>query len=307
MKTRRIAVWSLLISTALFGCGGSKSGTPASYVSGSPLVSPLPAEPVALSGSDRVTFQGSIAEPAANPEPSVPSGWREVFPNVRVDLEAKVVEFDAITSPLLMEDPQAPLMFLESIVCTPDTREHESLAVSRARPSNIHAAMLLIGLTPGAPGGWKLEDNRLVPFDPTGPRVAIEFRWTDPDGSTRIASPADWIRNVKSAGGLLEAGRAEDGRPAAGWVFAGSRLTQTRFARNGEPLDSPREVYDADESGTVIGLATFGGEMIAWSRTFSPDASTDEPVWIADFAPKRPRIPPPAPGTSITIRLMQER
>ena len=71
------------------------------------------------------------------------------------------------------------------------------------------------------------------------------------------------------------------------WVFAGSVIA----TRQG------REVYDADGAGTLIGLCTFGSEVIAWHDTFSPEAAVDEPVWIAD--PKKV----PAPGTAVVVRI----
>jgi len=47
--------------------------------------------------------------------------------------------------------------------------------------------------------------------------------------------------------------------------------------------------------GTVIGLATFGSEVIAPVEAVSPEAAVDEPVWIAD----RAEVPPI--GTPVTV------
>jgi hypothetical protein len=226
---------------------------------------------------------------------------REVFPHVRIDLSAKAVEFDATTSPLLVEDPRAPLMFLEAIACTPDTREHEALVVSKAKPSHIHAAMLLVGLVPGEPGGWRMEGEALEPVDPKGPRVKIELAWRDADGTARAVDPLAWVVSARGGVGIDAATRAAarlDGRPGPWWVFAGSRMTRVPDADG-----RPREVYDADESGVVIGLATFGAELVAFARTFSPDASVAEPEWVVDFSPGPPIAPVPPPGTAVLVRI----
>ena len=75
--------------------------------------------------------------------------------------------------------------------------------------------------------------------------------------------------------------------PAGDWLFAGSVFVK----RQGE------ERYDADWSGTLIGLASFGTEVLAWKSVISPEAAVDEPVWIAN-----PQTVPPV-NTPIVVRL----
>ena len=43
------------------------------------------------------------------------------------------------------------LGWLEQVACAPATREHESLVVVNAKPSHIHAALLMAGFEPGTP------------------------------------------------------------------------------------------------------------------------------------------------------------
>jgi hypothetical protein len=294
--------WSIKPSSVvavLLACTGCHSGAPhqersAGWTRGTALLQQpsLPTDPV---------------PPPAAAGPVAAPGLREVFPHVRVNVAERLVEFDATTSPMLVEDPQAPLLFLEVIACTPDTREHETLVVTKARPSHVHAAMLLIGLVPGEPGHWKLENDRLVPIDPTGARVAIEFEWTDPrGGAVRRAAPTDWIASGRDKSRLGDDRGATGSRPRAGWVFSGSRIVKTSIGPDGAPLPAPRDIYEADGAGALIGLASFGGETIAWSRTFSPDAGVDEPEWIADFAPAAAVHAPPPPNTPVTVRIRPE-
>lgn len=223
----------------------------------------------------------------AAPPAQVPLDLREMFPGVRADVRQRAVEFDARTSPLLVADPQAPNFYIETIVCLPDTREHESLLVTKIKPSHLHAALLAAGFTPGAPGHFKFENNRFVPVDPTGDRLSVEFVFAGPDGAERAIDPREWI--VHHATGAIFGfdGPDEDGA----WVFAGSRM---RAGPDG------RSVYEADGIGVVIGLCCFGSELIAWSRAFSHDAAIDEPEWIARFVD----IPPADSPVSVRLRML---
>ncbi len=197
---------------------------------------------------------------------------------------------------MLVKDDRAPLFFLEVLACSPDTRAHETLVVTSVKGSHVHAAMLLVGLKPGTPGRWTLENNQLKPVDPTGDRVSLRYVYVDKTGATVEQDPLEWVVRVKEKGSFAasEARLAkEQGRPAPGWVFAGSRFVK----RTGED-GREREVYDADGSGTIIGLTTFGSEVIGWSRTISPDAGVQEPDWVADFT----RTPPPETKVVVRIR-----
>lgn len=207
-------------------------------------------------------------------------GAEQPFPHIRVDANARTVEFDA-TVPITLDDPDAPFVYLELVACIPDTKEHETLVVTEALPSHIHAALLLLGLEPGSPGAWEWRDDALQSIPPTGPRVRIEFLYTDVNGEEVVARPQEWIVNAETG----------ETFPAGDWVFAGSRIVEWR----GE------EFYDADGAGTLIGLTTFGSEVLAWPEMISPEASIEEPVWIANAATTPPM------GTEVVVRLTPAR
>lgn len=217
---------------------------------------------------------------SAQDEPA--TGLVQVFPHVRVDRAARVVEFDAYV-PLVIDDPEQ-VVFLETIVCTRNSKEHETLLATDARPSNVHAALLLLGAEPGAPGDWTTgEDNEIRLIPPTGPAVRVEFLWTDAQGAAHHDDPVTWVVNDATGAGLAD----QD------WLFSGSRLVE--WTPPGK--DAPVEVYDADYSGTLIGLHTFGTETLAWPTVMSPDSTVEEPVWVAD-AKKAPPVNAP-----VTVRL----
>jgi hypothetical protein len=240
----------------------------------SPALTPPPAPPPA-----------AVSTPTT--APPAPPALRELFPLVRADLSAKIVEFDGIV-PINCHDPATPDVYLELVACTPDTREHESLVMTKARPSHVHAALLAIGLQPGKPGAWKFENKKLLPIPPEGDGLALTLVYHDASGKAIECPVTDWIINARDGSPFAPRDHDET-KPR--WVFAGSVMAM----RQG------KEVYDADGAGTFIGLCTFGSEVIAWRDTISPEAMIEEPVWIAD--PKKV----PAAGTPVTVRIRPAR
>jgi hypothetical protein len=206
------------------------------------------------------------------------AGFVEVFPFVRVDRSRGMVEFDGVV-PIDCHDPHTPIVYLEVVACTPDTKEHEALVLTRARASHVHAALLLAGFVPGSPGSWRWDGRQVEGVPPEGDPVEVRFVLRDAAGGEAAVSPADWVVSAPSGRRLAEAGGT--------WVFAGSR-----FVEIGGQIH-----YDADGSGALIGLATFGGEVVAWSEVFSPESAVQEPEWIADPG----RVP--RAGTAVIVRL----
>lgn len=149
--------------------------------------------------------------------------------------------------------------WLEVIACIAGTREHESIVVINATPSVIHAGLLLAGAKPGRPGGYDPATGKPVP--PEGDGIDVLLEWIDPDGgskrSCKITELIDSVTRVEE----LE------------YVFAGSRVAPN------PPSLGPGEHYVADYAGTVVGLATFGDELIAAREVRSPEESIDPPAW----------------------------
>ncbi|MFO0874751.1 MAG: YdjY domain-containing protein [Phycisphaerales bacterium] len=92
--------------------------------------------------------------PVVPPAPAPPRTLIDLAPGVRVDRRRGVVEVYAVVC--------IETGLLEQIACAPQTREHEALVSVRARPRDVHAGLLLLGLAPGRPGWWKLEGDRLM-------------------------------------------------------------------------------------------------------------------------------------------------
>jgi len=244
-----------------------------------------PGEPAAAAMDDLDALAAAIAaeariEPAAPAEsaraantPAAEVELETVFPGVRVDIDRGVVEFDGAVA-VDVHDPDSPKVYLEVIVCAPDSKEHEALVVADVLASHVHAALLLAGFEPGSPARWLRGVDGLRPVRAEGEALSVEFVV---DG--RAFSPADWVRHE------LEPERS---LPPA-WLFAGSRLRD----RDGDGA----EEYDADGTGLIVGLHAFGSEVVAWAETAHPDSAVEEPVWLArnEAMPDR--------GEPVTVRL----
>jgi hypothetical protein len=215
---------------------------------------------------------------ASTDTPPSRSGLVEAFPGIRLSRESRTLEFQSVV-PIDARTPAGVL--LESIVCTPDTREHESLLMTTVRPSHIHAALLRLGLQPGRPARFDFRDGKLVAIDPIGPRLRVSLRWVDADGIAHAATPNDWVIDASTGEHLP---RGFDG---GGWVFAGSGSERTPTGYT----------YHADTDGTLISLAAFGSETIAYAQALSPESAYADRVWIAD-----PQAVPPR-GQSVTVRI----
>lgn len=211
--------------------------------------------------------------PEAKPE-VVPDGGQKLFPYLRINAQERWLELEGFV-PIDVNDPDAPLVYLEQFVCareSPEVRaskEHESLVSTSAKASHIHAGLLLLGLEPGSPTKWKTEDDGTVTaIDPTGPKIRVEFIWTDDAGKTHTAKPQDWVRHFET----------KEPFPDGHWLFSGSLFVD--YGRG--------EVYDADYSGLLVGLASFGGEVVSWQSAIHHDSGVATPVWSAnnDTVPK---------------------
>ena len=139
--------------------------------------------------------------------------------------------------------------FLEQLVCLEGTREHESLLSTAVAPSAVHAGLLMLGLEPGHPGRWSMTDDGGVSIlKPEGPHIEALVRRIR--GATVAETPLrDWVAGP-------------DGSAfTAPLVFAGSEIRPNppSLAR----IRGPGEHYVADLTGSLIGLVTFGDEVIA--------------------------------------------
>jgi len=228
-------------------------------------------DPAGSPGGDARQVEAAEDQPRP-PEDAKPAVLRP-FPHVEVHLEEREVHVDSETC--------LDAGWLEFVACTPGTKEHESLVVTPAKPSHIHAALLMAGYEPGRPGQWHYDEEQISVTPPRGDRVDVLFRYEGEDGEPTTVPAREWI--IDHLGEL--------DFPAEPWVFAGSRMEKA------PPQFGVEEIYVADYSGSVIGLATFGDELLGWSQVFSHDTTVQPAEWAVDTDD----IPPI--GTPVTVIL----
>jgi hypothetical protein len=225
--------------------------------------------------ADTATYPKAPA--AATPTTAPDSAPRIVLPfeGVTVFPELHEVRIDAVTC--LTEG------YLEQVACAPNTREHESLVVTRVKPSQIHAALLMAGFEPGTPGQWRYENDSYSVVPPQGDPVDVLVICSDPQGRAIEQPISKWVRE-----------KLKDGTKPLGnepWVFGGSR-----FDDNPEFM-GVGEHYVADMTGSIIGLVTFGDEVIGYSRVLADQEDVQEPVFEVNTDAV------PAEGTNVTVIL----
>src|SRR5579859_317382 len=177
---------------------------------------------------------------------------------------------------------------LEFFCCVKGTNDYEAMIRSEAKPSDLHLALLAIGLKPGEPVHYSESLKKWFP--PTGPPLHMTMEY-EKDGQT-VRDPAwRWMRDVKT----------HKTAPPFTWVFTGSRVM-------------PDGKYAADVTGylvTVVNfdlsvvdvpeLASSSNDLLEWERDpdVTPKAGTKVWMVIEPAGDDKPagKAPPPARPT----------
>lgn len=151
------------------------------------------------------------AEPAkpeaAEPEPEEKPVVRQSQPgiidmrNLRIDVKNRTISIDAAVC--------SSNYALEFLLCSGNEKGYESLLLTKAKPSEIHAALLMLGLMPGI-HGTGINDS-FVP--PRGPEMTIVLRWKDSYGAPHEADPSEWLTCSDEKTELPKK-----------WIFVGSEI-----------------------------------------------------------------------------------
>lgn len=178
------------------------------------------------------------------------------------------LEFSAKTKQIRVEcetlGVDTPLEFFAVVVNGP---EHEAVVRTKAKPSDLHTALLAIGLKPGSPVSYSRAANKWTP--PHGPPLQISMEY-EKDGK-RVVEPANkWMRNM----------RTKKPMPTTTWIFAGSRVMN-----DGN--------YAADSTGYLVSVVNFDLTVIDIPELAS--ASNETLEWE-----RNPDAVPPA-GTQVTM------
>lgn len=163
---------------------------------------------------------------------------------------------------------------LELLVCTPGTREHESVLVINASATHVYQAMGLIGLTPGSPVRYDESSDKLIA--PTGDRLQLLIRHQR-DGKPFTHPAGRWLADAESRQRI----------ESIDWVFAGSRRTP----EGSRAVEGGRLAVESE--GTVVALVDFDSALITVS---SLHTSANEALWIVANTDAIPPI-----GTPCTL------
>jgi len=154
---------------------------------------------------------------------------------IEVDIKKHEVRLDA-TVCLSRE-------ILEYIVCLPGTFEHETIFSVKCKPSQLHLALLAIGLVPR-------------PFDP-------DEEWWETareDKQARVDISAEYVQDGKKQRRriteFLVNRERQDGAVPDRWVFTGSAFYK----------EEGKTRYAADVTGVVIGLIPEGAAVIQFGE-----------------------------------------
>jgi len=192
--------------------------------------------------------------PATNP-----AGATDRLPHIHVDVKAKriTVECEALNVTI-------PLEFF---CVTNGGNEHESVLRTPAKPSDIHFALLMLGLTPGEPATYVPSKQMWLP--PHGPPLHIRCQYKF-NGRAMDVPAYRMMRSIKTRNEM----------PAAVWVFDGSRVM-------------PDGLYAADMTGYVVSICNFDLTMIDVPKMVSNSNETLEWEYNPDLVPPK--------GTAVTM------
>lgn len=257
----------------------------------------------------------SAEEPAtgspAKEKATVAKDGRQIPPQLKTAVEALKLPGVRINLDQWSVDVESRICLreglLELIACTKDTKEHESIIVIDAKPSHLHAALLLLGAKAGNPAIRRIVDQenggRFISAPPKGNPVDVLLVFKDGKGEEREHPISDFITRSDQQGESTLPDNAPDAEkarkfPVDPFLFAGSVIVSAETG--------PRR-YICDESGNVISISTFGDELLCMADVHGHDNESLNWKVSGDKLPElnskvilrlRPRleaVPAPAP------------
>ncbi len=202
---------------------------------------------------------------SARPQADVPQAGAEL--EQALAQEGLVLEREAgvLSVPAVV---QIKNELLEYLLVGANGAMHESLFVTRVRPSLLNAALLLCGVEPGRNAHWEERsgvDERGRPnmqvYPPEGDGFYLYVAWREA-GETYFFRAEDLVRNLES-GRSLRRHR---------WVYLGSRFLALK---PGQP-----ESFLADVEGNLINLSFFfqGNTLL----TSAVEECFEQTIWAAN-------------------------
>lgn len=218
-------------------------------------------------------------EPVA-PKPAEPPAAQPVLDEVMRQFRQEGIEFDAkaktVSIPAVVNQMQDPVEYL---LIHRKGKRHEAMFWTKAKPSVLNAALLMLGLEPGKNASYveknpppTLEEieagaDPVVITPPSGTPIWMTVKWKDEDGKVVEHCVEDLLLDLSTQ------------KPVVGatWVYLGGRMAQIY---RGEP-----EVYVADFEGNLISVCYLTPDNHLFTMVHK-DARDDQNWFFADAMPK---------------------
>ena len=189
---------TLMCSVLLLACCGVQGEPPVS-------ANPAPVSPAAASPAPADRPAAREPKPASAAAPATPAKAKPVrFSHLTIDPTAGEIRIAATVA--------GAEYSLEFFLVSGEEKAYESVLKTPAKPWQVHAGLLMLGLTPGVPGRY--HGDTYIP--PRGAALGISLRWTDSAGKKHEIPASDWLSLT---------GKAPKGKTPAkpkSWVFLGS-------------------------------------------------------------------------------------
>jgi hypothetical protein len=160
--------------------------------------------------------------------------------DIIVDKEKRTVTIPAKVAPRKIEDPRYKEIYPIEVVATypfpRGKKAHETVVTVEVKPSEVHQALVKLGLKPGKPARTALDKQ-------TGPEVRIFVEVNPGKGGRRV--PIEQVLVDNKTGKPM---------PRVKWLFTGSAMLR--------PSPDRPEVYGADETGTLIAIFPVTAETV---------------------------------------------
>jgi hypothetical protein len=171
------------------------------------------------------------------------SADKEKSAGVIVDKDKRIITVDAKIAPRKIDDPRYKEIYpIEVIACWPfpkGQKAHETVVTIDAKPSDVHKALVDLGLKPGKPVvGAKTGQGQ-------GPEVNIFLQFKSADGDLKKVPIEQTLIDPKTGKKM----------PKVKWRFTGSIMKKP------DP-NKDEEIYAADQSGTLIAIFPVTNETV---------------------------------------------
>lgn len=212
-------------------------------------------------------------------KPVEPTAEQKVLEEVKKQFAAEGIVFDAkaqtVSVPAVVNHAQDPIEYL---LIHRKGKRHEAIFVTKAKPSVLNAALLMLGLQPGKNASYveknpppTLEEvqkgaDPIVVTPPQGAPYWMTVRWKTPEGKLEEYCVEDLI---------LDLGRQQ---PVANctWVYLGGRMA--KLYKN-EP-----EVYIADFEGNLVSVCYLSPDNHLGTMVHD-NARDDQNWWTTTLVP----------------------